>query len=274
MHLFRPGYVDKWTESCRRVLPDEVTLYEALAREHGIKRALVVGYEGQPAYRGNNRYIARLAATHAWMRPVAFATGPKQLTVPRLEQWRAQGFVGVSMYLFSDLLIADLKATPDQTWEWMTRRRFLISVNSRGRFLNGWRLVMGRHPALRVIVSHLGLPTAVSSSPTDSVTRRNLKSVLALAKYPSVHVKLSAFYALTVPGFDYPHCAAWPYVKHLVEAFGVRRLLWGSDFCPCLEHVGFAQTYGLFCEMPFLSSQERSLIEGGNLFRLLDQSRS
>ena len=96
-----------------------------------------------------------------------------------------------------------------------------------------------------------------------------LESVLALAVYPSARVKLSGFYALTEPGFDYPHRAAWPYVEEIAAAFGTGRLLWGSDFSPSLEHVSFPQTLGLFEHMSFFSSDERLKIEGGNLLALL-----
>ena len=84
-----------------------------------------------------------------------------------------------------------------------------------------------------------------------------------------MRVKLSGFYALTTPGYEYPHQAAWPYVEELLEAFGATRLLWGSDFSPSLEWLSFPQTFGLFGHMPFLSEAERRLIEGENLLTLL-----
>lgn len=65
-----------------------------------------------------------------------------------------------------------------------------------------------------------------------------------------MHVKLSGYYALTDPGYDYPHDAAWPYTEVLADSFGTRRLLWASDFSPCLDSVTFAQAFGLFVAMP------------------------
>ncbi len=93
--------------------------------------------------------------------------------------------------------------------------------------------------------------------------------MLALARFAGARVKLSGFYALTTPGYDYPHRAAWPYVAALLEAFGGERLLWGSDFSPSLEWLSFPQTLGLFEQMPFLDDAARRRIEGENLLALL-----
>jgi predicted TIM-barrel fold metal-dependent hydrolase len=94
--------------------------------------------------------------------------------------------------------------------------------------------------------------------------------LLSLAIFPGMKVKLSAFYALTDPGYDYPHQAAWPYAEALAQAFGVDRLLWGSDFSPALEHVSFAQTLGVVEHMPFFTPNERNRIMGENLLALLE----
>ena len=86
-------------------------------------------------------------------------------------------------------------------------------------------------------------------------------------------VKLSGFYAVSDPGHDYPHEAAWPYVERLVTAFGSGRLLWGSDFSPCLDWLTFPQTMDLFEKMPFLDRHDLDAITGGNLLALLEEVR-
>ena len=103
----------------------------------------------------------------------------------------------------------------------------------------------------------------------EAFVHQQLNSVMELARFGGVCVKLSGFYALTVPGYDYPHRNCWPYVAALVESYGVDRLLWGSDFSPSLEHVSFPQTIGLLGQMPFLTDKDRVQIEGKNLLRLL-----
>ena len=85
-----------------------------------------------------------------------------------------------------------------------------------------------------------------------------------------MRVKLSGFYALTEPWYDYPHELAWPYVEVLIEAFGVERLLWASDFSPHLNYQTFPQTLGLLWKMPFLGDGDRDRIAGENLLELLE----
>jgi L-fuconolactonase len=157
----------------------------------------------------------------------------------------------------------------NEVWRWLAQQRWLVSVNSRGEHWAAWLPVLERQPDLRLLVSHLGLPPAVSTAPPEATARQVLQEVLALARYSGVHVKLSGFYALTQPGYDYPHQAAWPYVEVLLAAFGSTRLLWGSDFSPSLEWLSFPQTFGLFEAMPFLSDSDLKRIEGGNLLALL-----
>lgn len=271
IHLFQPGYVAELPESCRRIQPDERTLYRALAEKHGVAKALVVGYEGASWAAGNNQYLASVAPEQAWIQPVAFVATPWTLDVATLNDWQSSGFLGLSMYLFETEDLSRLQEVSDDVWSWLVQRRWLVSVNSTGESWLAWTAVLERHPELTLLVSHLGLPRAVSTPPSTHVARDELAAVCSLAQYSAVHVKLSGFYALVTPGYSYPHQAAFPYVETLLDAFGRDRLLWGSDFSPSLEWLSFPQTIGVFAEMPFLTDADRERIEGENLLSLLDR---
>jgi L-fuconolactonase len=186
-----------------------------------------------------------------------------------LEHLARERFVGLSMYLFEDAALGALAHVPPDAWSWLEQRRWLISVNSRGERWAAWLPLLERHPNLRLLVSHLGLPPVAEQPPDSDAARGALGPLLDLARFASVRVKLSGFYALAAPGYDYPHRAAWPYAAALLDAFGAQRLLWGSDFSPSLEWLSFPQTFGLFAEMPFLSAADRRQIEGRNLLDLL-----
>lgn len=272
LHFFQPGYVATLPESCRRVQPDEVTLYEALAQQYGVQQVLAVGYEGESWAAGNNQYLAQIATYHSWVKPVAFVHRPAHLDVSTLEQWQQERFIGLSLYLFDESRMAALNQIPAEVWDWLVQQRWLVSVNSRGEHWRGWLPILERHPDLRLVVSHLGLPPAMEQTPSAAEARQALEPVLALARFPGVRVKLSGFYALTNPGYNYPHQAAWPYVELLVADFGASRLLWGSDFSPSLEWVTFPQTFALFADMPFLEAADIERIEGSNLLTLLAES--
>ena len=230
-----------------------------------------MGYTDESWAVDNNAFLADIAPRHAWIRPMAYVEPAEPPSIDRLEAWKAGGFVGLTFYIFGQEKVDALQRVPDDLWAWLIAHRWLVSVNSRGEDWSAWQTILQQHGDLRLIVSHLGLPPRVSAPPSESEARRALNPVLSLAEFPGSRVKLSGFYALTEPGYDYPHRAAWPYVEALLSAFGVQRLLWASDFSPCLDWLTFPQTFGLFSRMPFLSDTDRHCIEGANLLALLDQ---
>lgn len=273
IHLFENGYQGSFTAR-PGVRIDETSLYASLAADHQVKQALVVGYEGDAWAKGNNSHVAAVATRHAWARPVAYVPVDAPPDLAGLRRLQEQRFVGVSLYVFADGDVRALQMITNDVWAWIVRQRWLVSVNSREQNLAGWRLILDCHPELRLLVSHLGLPLRVAQAPSATAAHTALADLVRLARFPETQVKLSGFYALTDPGHAYPHRAAWPYVEVLVEAFGTKRLLWGSDFPPSLGSLSFAQTIALFAEMPFLSDEDRQAIEGGNLLRLLSEVRT
>lgn len=270
IHLFAGGYQDKSFSSRPGVSVDEAACYGSLAREHDVAAALVVGYGGEGWCTDNNAYLAELSPRYDWIQPVAYVAIDSIPTVEDLEILHKRGFVGVSLFVFGDDT-RRLGQIPGGFWSWLDQRRWIVSVNSEGEAWTAWQSVLEEFPQLRLLVSHLGLPSAAATPPDPQQAAGAMRSVTELARYPGVRVKLSGFYALTSPGHDYPHESAWPYVEPLVGAFSCNRLLWGSDFIPCLDWITFPQTMDLFDKMPFLSQRDVVLITGENLLALLDE---
>ena len=82
-------------------------------------------------------------------------------------------------------------------------------------------------------------------------------------------IKLSGYYALTLPAHDFPHSSAWPLTEELFDHFGPDRLLWGSDFSHSLNFLSFPQTFELFNKIPLFCQENINAIMGENLLRLL-----
>jgi len=269
VHLFESGF--RTEPSARRLglSIDEAVFYESLMERYSVKAALVVGFTGDSWCAGNNEFLASLLPSRHWIRAVAYCDIRQGgMSINDLEQFRKKGFIGISLYVFEDEDVQVLEQVEDDCWRWISDHRWLVSVNSKGTPWQVWPSILDRHNNLRLVVSHLGLPPCVASPPAEASA--TMADVTALAGYPGVHVKLSGFYALTDPGHDYPHEAAWPYVHVLKNAFGPDRLLWGSDFSPHFDWVSFPQTFDLFRKMPFLTDKESNMIMGRNLLRLLD----
>ncbi len=267
IHLFERGYASSFTAR-PGVTVDEPACFDSLVQEHELQAALVVGYQDKDSRR-NNEFLAAINGRHDWLFPVAHHDFTQAMSVEGLAAWHSQKFCGVSLYVFGAENTADLAAIPIECWDWLEHHNWLISVNSKGDDWGAWQPILEQFPQLRVLISHLGLPPKVAQPVPGEAARAAMQPVLDLAAFAGVHVKLSGFYAATDPGHDYPHRAAWPYVQALVDTYTTDRLLWASDFSPCLDWLSYPQTLGVFGHMPFLDTADIKRITGENLLNLL-----
>jgi predicted TIM-barrel fold metal-dependent hydrolase len=261
IHLFRAGFAARYAPAFAR--RDEPELYAAMRREHGIDRALVVGFEGMPEHRGNNRDLARWRRTRRWMAPLAFHRAARPPAPSTLERARRQDFVGIALYAAPD----DgprLAAWPEATVRQLNELRSIVSINARPPALARLAPFLARLGGCRVLISHLGLPGAQRVAPSAREARRLTSAIRELAALPQVGVKVSALYALSDPPHDYPHRAAHPLVAAVAEAYGPRRLYWGSDFSPALAHQSFAQAVDSLGHLGW-PARMRAAVMGGNL---------
>src|SRR3989442_1409985 len=95
--------------------------------------------------------------------------------------------------------------------------------------------IAARHPRLRLILDHLARPGALK----DDAAFEDLDQVLALAKYPAVAAKVSALPCYSSEPYPFPRLHT--HVRRVYEAFGPRRMLWGTDYsrltCPYADAI-------------------------------------
>lgn len=109
-----------------------------------------------------------------------------------------------------------------------------------------------RFPRTRVVIDHfarIGVDGQFRSGELDGLC--------GLAAFPNVYVKTSAFYALGRK--QAPYVDLSPLILRVRDAFGARRLMWGSD-CPYQVDPGhtYADSVALIRDrLPFLSIEER-----------------
>ncbi len=92
---------------------------------------------------------------------------------------------------------------------------------------------------------------------TGSIQRADLDCLLSLSKYPQVHVKTSAFYALGKK--QPPYLDLGPMIRECRDSFGAQRLMWASD-CPFQVDPGhsYGDSIGLIRDrLDFLSAEDR-----------------
>ncbi len=259
IHLFRSGFPGAYGA----LFPQgrEVQVYEKIRTVHSIGRALVVGYEGDPWARGNNNYLADLAKIHTWIAPLAFLPATKAPSPAKIRSYWEKGFFGISLYVVNETDARAVCEWSDLVTAELNHRRAIVSVNCPADLVGCIQPLLSTLHETRILLSHLGMPSDIKNS------RESLKPILALAALPHVGVKLSGAYACN----KYPHAGLNGLVRSLLQAFGTKRLYWGSDFSPALDHVSFSQTFSAYAEMsPSLTSD----VLANNLTRIIRRVRS
>ena len=111
-----------------------------------------------------------------------------------------------------------------------------------------------RHPGLKLVIDHLGLTKG-----KDEEAFREFDKMLALAKRPNVAVKATCTPHYTTD--KYPFRKLHPYLRRVYDAFGPKRMFWGSDISrlPCSYRESL--TY-MSEEIPWLSASDKEWILG------------
>ena len=118
--------------------------------------------------------------------------------------------------------------------------------------------VAARFPALKLVICHLALPTEEK----DEAAFRDFDNILPLARRPNVMVKVSALPAYT--SAPYPFLPLHPYLRKIYDAYGPRRMFWGTDLArmPC----SYRQAIDFFMqEIPWFSADDKAWIMGRGL---------
>ncbi|MBX3099045.1 MAG: amidohydrolase family protein [Salinibacterium sp.] len=251
-HLFERGYHGRFG-FLSRARGDELAAYERFREEFGITRTLVIGYEEPDRYVGNNEYIEGLAHDHDWIVPLRFvATGN-----------------AVGRGDFISLYATDMPAARDalailEAAQVSGKPPAIVSLNAVPEALSLLAPAIRRLAETWILVSHLGLPGPVGST---AAAQARLEPLLGLADAEHVSVKISGQYAASAGG--YPHDDAQLVVDVIADAFGIDRLVWGSDFSPCLEYISFEEA--IQCLLPRgVTARERASILNDNATRLFD----
>ena len=141
-------------------------------------------------------------------------------------------------------------------WLWPAAERAGIPVSLQASaFLPVLGQIAERHPGLRLIVDHMGVPRASKGD----AAYRNLDQLLALAKHPNIGVKATgqAGYALD----RYPFPSIHEPLRRVFDAFGPRRMFWGTDITRM--SCTWRQCITLFTEeLPWLKGDDLDWVMG------------
>jgi len=220
----------------------------------GVERVVLV----PPSWEGDRNDLALEAAR---LYPDRFAVmGRLPLERPEsrgaIAGWRKQpGMLGLRLTFHTEVSRPWLTdGTADWLWEAAEREGLPVMVFVPGSVPVIDR-VAERHPGLRLVIDHL----ALWGGRKDAAAFADLPQVLRLARHPNVAVKASALPCYSSE--PYPFRGLHPYIRQVYDAFGPRRMFWGTDWTrlPC----PWRQAVTLFTEeLPWLSARDQEWIMG------------
>jgi predicted TIM-barrel fold metal-dependent hydrolase len=229
----------------------------------GVAKAIIV----PPSWEGDRNDLGIAAARE---HPHRFAVmGRFDSDAPgaqgQLAGWlRQPGMLGMRFSFHTPLLRQPfLDGRFDWVWGAAERAGLPVMVLLHQAYLDRVEPIAREHPGLRIVIDHLGLVNGEK----DAHAFRDLDRLLALARFANVAAKASALPCYTDE--PYPYRGLHPHIRRVYDAFGPRRMFWGTDLSrlPCT----YRQAITLFTEeIPWLGADDKEWIMGRGVCEWLE----
>jgi len=178
---------------------------------------------------------------------------------------RTPGAVAIRMLLVLGRLTEDA-ADPGLNRVLAAAARLSLPVNLHiaGRLDQGHALIR-RNPDTQIIVDHVGL-VQPHHPPVPAEPWAELPKVLALAAYDNIAIKISG--ACTLSRETFPYADIWDPVCRVIDAFGIDRCMWGTDWTRAVKFLTYAQGVDAFRATDRISAGDKAKLMGGTLARI------
>jgi L-fuconolactonase len=225
--------------------------------EAGVGRVIIV----PPSWEGDRNDLAcEAAAAHPDRFAVMGRFDPEAHGAREaVAGWKRQpGMLGMRFTFHTDLLRAPLiDGRVDWLWAAAERHDIPLMVLVHHRDCHLIDAVAERHPGLRLVMDHLGLKSTPGIPEEENF--RDLDLLLALSRRENVAVKASALPCYTTD--VYPYRRLFPYLRRVYDAFGPKRMFWGTDYSRLPGT--YRQAITMFTdEIPWLGSEDKAWIMG------------
>jgi len=221
----------------------------------GVDRVVIV----PPSWEGDRNDLG-IAAAQA--HPDRFAVmGRLDTDAPgareQIAGWKKQpGMLGIRLTFHAPMLLPPLvEGRIDWLWSECEKHGVPIMVLVHHHMVHLIDKVAERHPGLKLVMDHLSMDSKVK----DDAAFKDLDMLLAIAKRPNVAVKATAMPCYTTD--KYPYRWVQPHLRRVYDAFGPKRLFWGTDLSrlPCTYRQGITMWTD---EIPWLTAEDKEWIMG------------
>ena len=224
----------------------------------GVDQAVIVQAIG---YMHDNRYVAdclrRFPGRFAGTALIDQKAPDAPEVLERLV--REDGFSGLRIHLASRVDHPSLWATPDQDPLWKKAEEVGASMTLYGpaSHLEVVEPIVARFPGVSIVLDHVGGVPREDDPEHD----RLFDYVVGFARYEQVHVKFTPQRHRSQEPF--PHRDTFDLYRRLFDAYGPRRVMWGTNFPGVLSSTGYAPALELFQRhLDFLTDEDRRWLLG------------
>ena len=175
-----------------------------------------------------------------------------------------KGAVGVRIMLNQDVSTDPADAGINRALAAAARRSLPVNLLCWGRLDQAAGLA-ARNPDTVLVIDHLGLQQPFRPPP-PAEPWADLPKVLALASQPNIRIKISG--ACTLSHEPFPYNDIWDPVMRIIDAFGLDRCMWGTDWTRATELLTYKEGVAAFRVTKRLSDNDRAKLMGGTLERV------
>ena len=256
-----------WSRSLQG--PDEVTGDDMVAAMDavGVDGALLVS--SFTMYRYDATYALEVYSKHPGRFGLIKPFDPhSEAVAEEIAEWAATpGVVGARVMLTAQSIEADDLGL-NRLLSAGAQAGIPVNVMCSGK-LPLLRELARRHPDTQVVVDHVGL-LQPKEPPAPPEPFADLDTVISLAAYDNVAIKISGACTLSHQPFPYPDI--WEPLGKVFDAFGFDRCMWGTDWTRAVELLTYEQGVEAFRATDQLSESERSALMGGTLAKIYNWS--
>ncbi len=209
-------------------------LLEAMAGA-GVGQALLVqtpwlGEDNRYLVDSMRRFPGRFAAI-GWLEDPLVPDAPERLR----RQYHQDGFRGLRLHLSDPRVMEGLRAgDADHVLRWARAAGVPVQLLNRRASHEVIAAVADRFPDLPLVVDHLGHP-----DPAEVPEFPSSETFFSLAQRPNVYVKVSMHHAFSRRPF--PWSDLHGYQRRVIDSFGPRRLMWGSNWPMQAPQLGYRE---------------------------------
>jgi predicted TIM-barrel fold metal-dependent hydrolase len=223
----------------------------------GIAHAMIV--QASTAYGNDNRYAADAVRAHPDRFGGVFSIDMLAAdNVTQMQRWLDAGMSGLRIFTTGTTMPGQADWLDDErtfrVWEYAQEHDVSICVQMTAAGIPKLKNLLTRFGRARLLLDHLARPDLADGPPYEAAA-----PLFALALYPGVYLKLTN---RTIREASRGSSTPAAFVPRVVEAFGARRIAWGSNY-PAAEGTLRALLQEAREGLSMLPDTDRDWIFGG-----------